>query len=103
MQRREEIYLDVLKLKERGWTESLIKKFLKEPDDWESVNHYANFTGKRLYSLGRVLKTESSDEYKKAFLKSARRRGLTEDELKNINKIRTKSEKKYNQMLIQAL
>jgi hypothetical protein len=70
------LYLDVHDLYARGWTESLIRKFLGEPDRWESVNHFRNYTGKRTYFLERIEEAESSEEFTHAYQTSLRRRKI---------------------------
>lgn len=71
------LYLDVQELRQRGWTEALIKRFLGEPDRWKAVDHWANYTGKRTYFLERVHLAEASDEFCIAFVGSTKRRKLT--------------------------
>jgi hypothetical protein len=68
------LYLDVEALRRRGWTESLVKRFLGGPDRWGAVAHWLNFTGKREYFLGRVEQAEASPEFQGAFQLSLRRR-----------------------------
>ena len=70
------LMVDVYQLRQRGWTEGLIRRFLGEPDDWEPVNHYANFTGKRVYSLQRVEATEADESFDCAFRASVKRRKI---------------------------
>ena len=43
----DQLYLDIFNLQARGWTESLVKRFLGDPDTMLSVNHFSNYTGKR--------------------------------------------------------
>ncbi len=76
--------IDILSLKERGWTDTLIKNFLGDHDAIESVNHYANFSGKKVYKLTRVKSIEAKDEFVAAFMKSAKRRRLTKKTLKKM-------------------
>jgi hypothetical protein len=68
------LYLDVEVLRARGWTESMVKRFLGAPDRWGPVNHYANFTGKRLYFLDRVEQVEAAADFEAAFHPSLTRR-----------------------------
>jgi hypothetical protein len=70
------LYLDVQDLYARGWTESLIRKFLDEPDRWEAVDHFLNYTGKRTYFLARIEAAEISDEFVHAYESSVRRRKI---------------------------
>jgi hypothetical protein len=72
------LYLDVETLRRRGWTESLIEKFLVQPDKRIPVAHWANFTGKGVYFLGRVEEAEAGVGFQTAFEKSLRRRRINE-------------------------
>src|SRR5207248_5395511 len=64
------LYLDVDALFQRGWTESLIRKYLGQPDRWETVNHWANFRGKRTYYLGRVETAEANSQFQRDYERS---------------------------------
>src|SRR5688572_1927020 len=55
-------------LQSRGWTRSLIKRFLGEDDYRESVNHWANFSGKSMFYRERVLAAERCEEFRSALL-----------------------------------
>lgn len=70
------LYLDVFALQGRGWTETLVKRFLGKPDQWATVDHWANYAGKRTYFLERVQQAEKSESFCEAFSKSVRRRKL---------------------------
>jgi hypothetical protein len=74
-------YFDSQQLEARGWTQSLVKKFLGEPDWWEKVNHWANFSGKALYKIDRVILAECSESFSKAYAASIKRRKLTPERL----------------------
>jgi hypothetical protein len=74
--RDDHLYLDIQDLYSRGWTESLVKKFLGKPDRWESVDHFRNFTGKRTYFLGRIQAAEASEEFDRAYRSSLKRRRI---------------------------
>ncbi|MFN9881357.1 MAG: hypothetical protein ACK557_23035, partial [Planctomycetota bacterium] len=69
-----ESYLDVEELRERGWTETLIQKFLGAAQMWLGVAHWANFTGKRAWTVERVEITERKPKFIEAYQKSLRRR-----------------------------
>lgn len=58
-------------LKARGWTDSLIKRFLTEPDATAVNPHYKSGPPMRLYLLTRVQAVESSAEYQEASAKNA--------------------------------
>jgi hypothetical protein len=73
------LYLDVQDLYARGWTESLIRKFLGVPDRWKPVDHFRNYTGKRTYFLERIEVAEAADEFRHAYQSSLKRRGIGPD------------------------
>jgi len=70
------LYLSVVRLEARGWTERMVRRFLGRPDRWGRVDHWKNWTGKRLYYLGRVEIAEGLPEFQKMFGNSAKRRKL---------------------------
>jgi hypothetical protein len=82
------LYLDSNQLALRGWTASLIERFLGEADLWLPVNHWANWMGKRTFFLERVELAEASEEFRAEFQKSARRRKLSRKQLAAIEKCR---------------
>ena len=61
------LYLDSNQLALRGWTASLIKRFLGDADLWLPVNHWANWKGKRTFFLERVELAEASVEFRAEF------------------------------------
>ena len=73
------LYFDIYDLSARGWTESLVRKFLGAPDRWEPVDHFRNYTGKRTYFLGRIEAVEASDEFSGAYRSSLKRRKIGDD------------------------
>ena len=77
-------HIDVADLRQRGWTESLINRFLGQHDDIGHVEHYANFSGKRLYLLTRVRGIEKQAEFDDAFMRSTKRRKLDEKTIKQM-------------------
>jgi hypothetical protein len=79
MKNDDHLYLDVVQLSERGWTETMVKRFLGAPDRWKPVDHYANWTGKRTFFLERIQTTEASPEFEYAFSRSIRRRRIKEE------------------------
>jgi hypothetical protein len=85
------LYLDSNQLALRGWTASLIKRFLGEADLWMSVNHWLNRTGKRTFFLERVELAEASDEFRTEFEKSAWRRQLSRKQIAAIKKCRSQT------------
>ena len=89
----DQLYLDIFDLQARGWTESLVKRFLGDPDTMLSVNHFSNYTGKRAYSIDRVHEIESSVEFEEALQKSLRRRGKDKSFISTIKKERKRTVK----------
>jgi len=71
--------LCIQELRARGWTLKLIEKFLGDEDRRDSVNHWANFSGKKVYLVARVEAAESMPEFEVDFVISARRRNLAPD------------------------
>lgn len=73
----DKLELTTTELLERGWTRTLIKRFLPRPDGCISVNHWANFRGQDTYSAAKVWNVEQSDAFEEAFLRSwkGRRKG----------------------------
>jgi len=62
-------------LKERGWTDSLIKKFLSTPDKTEPNPRYKNAGAPmKLYQIKRVETIESSGEFQKEYDKCQTRK-----------------------------
>lgn len=69
-QKKKVEYLSKTGLRERGWTESMIKKFLGKPDDERTNPHYKCAPSVKLYLLKRVEKIEAKEEFQKAIEKS---------------------------------
>jgi len=90
MKNDDHLYLDVVSLSERGWTETLIRRFLGAPDRWEAVDHWANWTGKRTYFLERVQNAEDSSEFENAFSRSLCRRKISQKQLAEFTEQRAK-------------
>lgn len=66
-------------LRARGWTLKLIDKFLGDEDRRDAVDHWANFSGKKIYLVARVELAEAMPEFEVDFITSARRRNLPQD------------------------
>ena len=66
----DKLELTTTELLERGWTRTLIKRFLPRPDGCVSVNHWANFRGQDTYSAAKVWNVEQSEAFAEAFLRS---------------------------------
>ena len=87
----DDFFIDVPELYFRGWTESLINKFLGSAHLIKSVDHWLNYSGKRTYFLGCIEKIEKSQIFNDAFTKSFDRRKLTADKNRAFSKAREKT------------
>jgi hypothetical protein len=67
-------FLTASKIKERGWTDALIRKFLGMPDDYAANFAYPGGAPVRLYRLDRISTIEASEEFRQAQEQSAKRR-----------------------------
>ena len=63
----------------RGWTLTLIERFLGREDYRDPVDHFRNYAGKKMYQRRRVELTEASAEFEAAFILSAKRRRLASE------------------------
>lgn len=91
--------VDHVQLRARGWTRTLIANFLHVPDERETVDHWANFKGKSLYSLERVILAESNVAFKTAYDASIKRRKLSDASLADINDERSRGNEQYRTWL----
>jgi len=67
-------YLSRGKLKERGWTDGIIKKFMPLCDKEKKNPYYASASPMKLYLLERVKQIENTDKFKKELIKSQPRK-----------------------------
>jgi hypothetical protein len=65
----------------RGWTHTLVERFLKPKDYRNPVDHFRNYAGKKMYQRRRVELIEASTEFEAAFILSARRRRLAPEKI----------------------
>ena len=65
--------LTMAQLKARGWTPTLVKKFLGSPDATKPNPHYRSAAPMQLYSLARVEVVEQEDTWKQAATSAAAR------------------------------
>lgn len=65
------MYLSTQQLEQRGWTKTLIKKFLGEPDD---VEHFKKYGCRYFYLISRVEAVERTDEFRNLLAAAAARR-----------------------------
>jgi hypothetical protein len=76
----------VADLQARGWTRSMIDRFLGAEDAREPVDHWANYSGKSVWYQYRVEAAEVTPEFEEAFLKSAKRRKLADEQVKSVQR-----------------
>lgn len=76
--RDEKNYLSKKAIKDRGWTEGAIKKFLGEPDKL-AKNKRSSRTKVHLYLEDRVVSMESTEEWKEWYNGSLKRRNALLD------------------------
>lgn len=67
-------YLTKAKLKEKGWTDGMVKKFLGEPDMTKPNPYYKSAAPMGLYDIKRVAKVERSAKFKEELEKSSGRK-----------------------------
>jgi hypothetical protein len=60
----------------QGWTRTLIDNFLGREDYRNTVDHFRNYSGKKMFVRRRVEAIEASSEFEDAFMVSAKRRKL---------------------------
>lgn len=79
------LYLDREQLTSRGWTDALIRKHLGAEDRRFPVDHWANFSGKCAWFLGRVEEAELTETFQRDFAKTVRRRRLPASKVKEFS------------------
>ncbi|MCX6244646.1 MAG: hypothetical protein NTU98_08065 [Bacteroidetes bacterium] len=97
-----DFFIDVPELYSRGWTESLINKFLGSAHFIKSVDHWLNYSGKRTYFLGCVEKIEKTEVFNNAYTKSFKRRNFTADENCTFSMAREKTAGKVKSLLAKS-
>ncbi len=78
--KEKEEFLNKSKLKERGWTESMIKKILEHPDRKVPNPIYKSASPMMLYSMARIKKAELSEDFQ-IYKKKAEKRSRTMKEI----------------------
>ncbi len=96
MKSDDHLYLDHVQMRARGWTRTLIERFLVRPDQWEAVNHYLNYKGKATYFVERVMTAERHALFETAFKASVRRRRVSQDELLSIQTERDRVNQEFH-------
>lgn len=71
-------------LKERGWSESMIKTLLGEPDERKKVSGFTHPLC--LYKLERVIKAEQTDDFRNLLKKKERQLKIAQKNSSNKNK-----------------
>ena len=89
------LYLDHLQLRARGWTRTLVEKYLVRPDRWDAVNYWANFKGKAKYFVERLIQVESREDFRTAIQASIKRRKLSPEELAEMEAERMRVDNAY--------
>ena len=67
-------YISLSSLKDRGWTESIIKKMGVEPDKEEVNPHYRCAAPMKLYDVRRIESIEATDEFRTLYNTAFKRR-----------------------------
>jgi hypothetical protein len=94
-----DLYLDRKQLAARGWTRSLLDRFLPQPDRWDTVDHWLNYRGKATYFAERVMAAERLGDFRQAFAISVRRRRLTQEQLNAVMTERARVDSIYRAWL----
>ncbi len=63
---------------DRGWTDTLVKKFLPDPDEIKPNPIYKSAAPMKLYKLERVEVVETTDQFKKEMLKTVARKKVAQ-------------------------
>lgn len=93
------LYLDRVQLAERGWTRTLVERFLPDPDRWATVDHWKNYTGKATYFVEKVMAAERLTQFQQAFSASVARRGLTGEQVREAMSARARVDKMYREWI----
>jgi hypothetical protein len=91
----DDLYLDRVQLAARGWTLSLVKRFLPNPDRWSTVDHWRNYTGKATYFVEKVMAAEQLSDFKESFDLSVARRRVSRKELNAFKRERARVDDMY--------
>ncbi len=70
-------YITKTELKNRGWTELLIKKFVAEPHATKPNQMYRSASPIKLYKIKTIISIEKSKTFKKDFEKSSKRKSAS--------------------------
>ena len=67
-------FLTKTELRRRGWTNTLVERFLPTPDGQAPVNHWKNYRGQDIFASVKVWNVEQTEAFAQAFMKSWRGR-----------------------------
>jgi hypothetical protein len=70
----EKVYVSAAQLLDRGWTRTMIDRFLGPHDTIESAGHFLNFSGKAMWLLQRVEAAEAAPDFKEYMSRLTARR-----------------------------
>jgi hypothetical protein len=65
-------HLSVRELHRRGWSRRMIARLLGLEDRRDSVEHWANYAGRKMFALDRVERLESLELFEQLFLRACR-------------------------------
>lgn len=68
VQPRDQPFLSVQDLRSRGWTLRMIDSLLGAEDRRDPVDHWLNYSGRKMYALDRVERAEGLYSFESAFL-----------------------------------
>lgn len=69
-----EQYITLSTVKDRGWTETMLKKLSVQPDKFATNPYYKNASQMKLYSLARIKEIENTQQFNELYKKSQMRR-----------------------------
>ncbi len=69
-------------VKERGWTETMIRSFLPEPDETKTNPRYKNAPPMKLFLKERVIEIEATKPFMKMVISSERRKKISKEAAK---------------------
>ncbi len=69
-------------LHDRGWTDTLIRRYMPSPDWADRVNHWRNFRGKYVWHLMRVQQMELREDFILDYQRSLAKRKASKDSIR---------------------
>lgn len=94
MKKDETKYITLSTIKERGWTDKLIKEYLPNPDKTAQNPHYRSASPMKLYELNKIINLEENIQYIKEYVEKTKEkreslREKAEERELEIKRIRT--------------